>query len=405
MINMDTIVLSVSQLNRYIKGIVEQDRVLSRVTVRGELSNFKAHYSGHFYFALKDESSVIKCVMFKAYASQLKFMPESGMKVVISGRVSVFERDGQYQVYVDSMQVNGIGDLHVAFEQLKAKLEGEGLFDSSRKKPIPKYPSKIGVITSPTGAAVRDIINVLKRRYRMADVYIYPVLVQGEGAPADILKAINYFDKTGWADVLIVGRGGGSIEDLWAFNSEEVARAVSACRIPVISAVGHETDFTIIDFVADLRAPTPSAAAELAVPDFSELYEKCSMFGVRLLNAGRAVVDRKRKVADNFANRPVFKNPDEIINKRRMVLDLNTSNLEKTFSLSLSEKREKLSSLASKLDALSPLSVLGRGYGVIEGKMGIVSSAKDLSAGDEITVKMADGKAFCRVEEVSLWKN
>ena len=402
---MDTIVLSVSQLNRYIKGIVEQDRILSRVTVRGELSNFKAHYSGHFYFALKDETSVIKCVMFKAYASQLKFMPESGMKVVISGRVSVFERDGQYQVYVDSMQVSGIGDLHVAYEQLKAKLEEEGLFDVSRKKPIPKYPSKIGVVTSPTGAAIRDILNVLKRRYRMADVYIYPVLVQGEGAPADIVKAINYFDKTGWADVLIVGRGGGSIEDLWAFNSEDVARAVSDCRIPVISAVGHETDFTIIDFVSDLRAPTPSAAAELAVPDMAELYEKNGTYYLRLLNAYRTFIGKKEDVIDGYRNRPVFKNPDEIVNKRRLVIDLLSQNLEKNFSLMISKKRERLVSLSSGLDAMSPLKVLSRGYSIAETDGRAIKSINEIKPGDCIVLTMSDGKADCEVKKVTEWKN
>lgn len=262
---MDNITLTVSQLNRYIKGIIEQDNLLFRVTVKGEISNFKAHYSGHMYFALKDETAVIKCVMFRSAASTLKFLPESGQKVIASGRVGVYERDGQYQLYIDSMQPDGIGALYAAYEQLKGKLSEEGLFDEDRKKPIPKFPSKIGVVTSPTGAAVRDILNILKRRYRLSDIYIYPVLVQGDEAPGDIAKAIDYFDRSGWADVLIVGRGGGSIEDLWAFNTEIVARAAANCKIPIISAVGHETDFTIIDFVADLRAPTPSAAAELAV--------------------------------------------------------------------------------------------------------------------------------------------
>ena len=398
---METIVLSVSQLNRYIKGIVEQDRILSRVTIRGELSNFKAHYSGHFYFALKDETSVIKCVMFKAYASALRFMPESGMKVVVSGRVGVFERDGQYQIYVDSMQTSGVGDLHVAYEQLKAKLEEEGLFDASKKKPIPQYPKKIGVITSPTGAAIRDIINVLSRRYKCADIYIYPVLVQGDGAPSDIVKAINYFDRTGWADVLIVGRGGGSIEDLWAFNDEGVARAVYNCRIPVISAVGHETDFTIIDFVSDLRAPTPSAAAELAVPDSSELYEKFSGYGTRLFNAYRSFIDKKRSFIASVENRPVFKNPYEIIYRRRLVLDSVSQNMLKTESLNLARKSEKLSSLSAKLDALSPLKVIGRGYSMVESDGKPVTSVKNLSAGDEITLKMADGTAECEVKQIT----
>ena len=395
---METIVLTVSQLNKYIKGIVEQDRILSRITVRGELSNFKAHYSGHFYFALKDETSVIKCVMFKAYASALKFMPESGMKVVISGRVGVFERDGQYQIYVDSMEASGVGDLHVAYEQLKAKLEEEGLFDDSKKKAIPPYPKKIGVVTSPTGAAIRDIINVLSRRYSMADIYIYPVLVQGSDAPADITGAINYFDRTGWADVLIVGRGGGSIEDLWAFNDEGVARAVYNCRIPIISAVGHETDFTIIDFVSDLRAPTPSAAAELAVPDSGELYDKFAGYSVRLLNSYRSFIDKKRSVISSTENRPVFRNPYEIIDRRRLVVDSVSRNMITTQSLNLAKKAEKLSALSAKLDALSPLKVLSRGYSMVEKGGKPVTTVKNLVPGDEITVKMADGSVECEVK-------
>ncbi len=397
---MDTIVLTVSQLNRYIKGIVEQDRVLSRVTIRGELSNFKAHYSGHFYFALKDDTSVIKCVMFKAYASALKFMPENGMKVVLSGRVGVFERDGQYQIYADSMQVDGIGDLHVAYEQLKAKLEEEGLFDPSTKKPIPRFPQKIGVITSPTGAAVRDIINVIKRRYRMADIYIYPVLVQGPDAPGEIVDAINYFDRTGWADVLITGRGGGSIEDLWAFNDEAVARAVYSCRIPIISAVGHETDFTITDFVADLRAPTPSAAAELAVPDSAELAEKIGSYYLRLLGAYKSAIDKKRDFITAISNRPVFKNPYEIIDRRRLIIDSMGRDIMKSHNLILAQKREGLSALAAKLDALSPLKVMSRGYSIVKKDGNAVSSANELSIGDRLSLTFKDGEAQCKIEDL-----
>ncbi len=394
---METIVLTVSQLNRYIKGIVEQDRVLCRVILRGEISNFKAHFSGHFYFALKDETSVIKAVMFKSYASALKFVPESGQKVIVSGRVGVFERDGQYQIYVDSMEPDGLGALNMAYEQLKAKLEGEGLFDTSRKKAIPPYPSKIGVVTSPTGAAVRDILNILKRRYKLADVYIYPVLVQGPDAPSEIAEAINYFDKSGWADVLIVGRGGGSIEDLWAFNDENVARAVAECKIPVISAVGHETDFTIIDFVADLRAPTPSAAAELAVPDGAELAEKMTVSRLRLANGLRANLQKKKQIIEGLKGRPVYKNPESMIEKRRQMLDMQSYLMVKQADIMLSKHREVLSKTASKLDALSPLAVLGRGYSVVKKQGRVLKSVKDAEIKDKLEVILTDGNVICEV--------
>lgn len=400
---MDNITLTVSQLNRYIKGIIEQDNLLFRVTVKGEISNFKAHYSGHMYFALKDETAVIKCVMFRSAASTLKFLPESGQKVIASGRVGVYERDGQYQLYIDSMQPDGIGALYAAYEQLKGKLSEEGLFDEDRKKPIPKFPSKIGVVTSPTGAAVRDILNILKRRYRLSDIYIYPVLVQGDEAPGDIAKAIDYFDRSGWADVLIVGRGGGSIEDLWAFNTEIVARAAANCKIPIISAVGHETDFTIIDFVADLRAPTPSAAAELAVPSAAELLEKLSGFDLRLINAVGATVRKKRLALEGFSGRAVYKRENDIVEKRMMALDSASLKLEAAMNSVLAKDKELLSSVIGKLDALSPLATLKRGFSVVKKDDEVVKSAADLNEGDRLSVRFADGGAICEVKDI--WKN
>ncbi len=400
---MDNITLTVSQLNRYIKGIIEQDNLLFRVTVKGEISNFKAHYSGHMYFALKDETAVIKCVMFRSAASTLKFLPESGQKVIASGRVGVYERDGQYQLYIDSMQPDGIGALYAAYEQLKGKLSEEGLFDEDRKKPIPKFPSKIGVVTSPTGAAVRDILNILKRRYRLSDIYIYPVLVQGDEAPGDIAKAIDYFDRSGWADVLIVGRGGGSIEDLWAFNTEIVARAAANCKIPIISAVGHETDFTIIDFVADLRAPTPSAAAELAVPSTAELLEKLSGFDLRLINAVGATVRKKRLALEGFSGRAVYKRENDIVEKRMMALDSASLKLEAAMNSVLAKDKELLSSAIGKLDALSPLATLNRGFSVVKKDDEVVKSAADLNEGDRLSVRFSDGGAICEVKDI--WKN
>ncbi|MDY6314393.1 MAG: exodeoxyribonuclease VII large subunit [Clostridia bacterium] len=399
---MNDVTLTVSQLNRYIKGIIEQDNLLFRVTVKGEISNFKAHYSGHMYFALKDEAAVIRCVMFRSAAQTLKFMPESGQKVIITGRIGVYERDGQYQLYADSMQPDGVGALFAAYEQLKAKLSAEGLFDEERKKPIPAFPSKIGVVTSPAGAAVRDIINIIKRRYRLADIYIYPVIVQGDGAPEDIANAVRYFDRSGWADVLIVGRGGGSIEDLWAFNTEIVARAAAQCRIPLISAVGHETDFTIIDFVSDLRAPTPSAAAELAVPDTAELLQKLSGFDLRLINAVRGAVKKKQIALDSVKNRAIYKRESVITDRRAMTLDSLSVRLSAAMNALVSKDSERLSAAASKLDALSPLATMNRGFSVIKKDEKIVKSVNSIDTGDEISAVFSDGGAVCEVKKI--WK-
>ncbi len=394
-------VITVTELNRYLKRMIDCDPLLGRITVKGELSNCKLHYSGHLYFALKDETAVVRGVMFKSQVSLLNFNPESGQKAIISGRISVYERDGQYQLYADDMQPDGIGALYLAYEQLKQKLEQEGLFDEQRKKPIPPFPRRIGVITSPTGAAIRDIINVLSRRYRLADVYLYPVLVQGAEAPNDLIQALHYFHTTGWADVLIMGRGGGSIEDLWAFNDEGVARAIAECRIPVISAVGHETDFTIADFAADLRAPTPSAAAELAVPSTVELEERFASCSLRLYQAYMTGIDRRKKALEAITNRRIFTNPAEQIETRQLDLDQLTQRLCRETKQYHTLKKEQLSTLVEKLQALSPLSVLSRGYTAVTDQNGtLLSKIDQLTAGQEISLKMKDGTADCTVTKI-----
>ncbi|MBE7043066.1 MAG: exodeoxyribonuclease VII large subunit [Ruminococcaceae bacterium] len=394
-------VITVTELNRYVKRMIDCDPLLGRITVKGELSNCKLHYSGHLYFALKDETSVVKGVMFKSQVSYLNFQPENGQKVIISGRISVYERDGQYQLYADDMQPDGIGALYLAYEQLKQKLESEGLFDEERKKKLPAFPRRIGVITSPTGAAIRDIINVLSRRYKMADVYLYPVLVQGAEAPRELIQALHYFHTTGWADVLIIGRGGGSIEDLWAFNDEGVARAISDCKIPVISAVGHETDFTIADFVADLRAPTPSAAAELAVPSQVELEERFAVSYLRLRQAYLNGMEQRKKLLKNITDRRIYTKPFEQIEKRQMDLDRLVQQLNRETQQSQLLHRERLGTLAEKLQALSPLSVLSRGYTTTTDTSGtLISRAEQLTQGQEISLTYTDGTANCTVNEI-----
>ena len=397
---MERPVFSVTQLNRYIKTLFDGDRLLYRVLLRGEISNFKLHYSGHMYFVLKDANSNIRGVMFKGYASRLPFRPENGQKVIVSGRVGVYERDGQYQIYVEDMQPDGIGALHIAYEQLKEKLEAEGLFDQSRKKPLPRYPKRVGVVTSPTGAAIRDIINILSRRYPNADVLLYPVLVQGDGAPADIIEAVRYFDREQAVDVLIVGRGGGSIEDLWAFNDEGVARAVAGCRIPVISAVGHETDFTIVDFVSDLRAPTPSAAAELAVPSQAELSVRLSGYQARLQQAYRTFLHKKRAGLEALENRRVFQRPFDLVEQNRLYLDAVARDLTKSADILVGRQRERFGKLISKLDALSPFAVLKRGYLVAQDETGkLIKETGDVSVGDDLKLTLAEGRLLCKVLE------
>ncbi len=395
-------IITVKQLNTYVKSILESDVILRNIPVKGELSNFKNHSSGHCYFSLKYDGAVVRAVMFRSAAAKLKFAPKDGMQVVARGRVSVFERDGNYQLYVEEMTLDGEGDLYLAFEQLKKKLEAQGLFESARKKPIPRTPLRVGVVTSPTGAAVRDIINVLGRRFPTARVYLYPVLVQGIGAAISICEAIKYFCDTDGADVLIVGRGGGSIEDLWAFNEESVALAIAGSHIPVISAVGHVTDFTIADFVADLRAPTPSAAAELAVPDTRELISKFRNVESRLRTLLKGNVAQKRQHLQYLTDSAVLRTPSRMFDERRVGLDHLVMQISAQTRLQIQGARNGFSTLAAKLDSLSPLAVLGRGYSFVQDAGGgIVTSIAQLKPGDRLTANLTDGRAGLEVKEIN----
>lgn len=379
---------TVSQLNRFIKQMLDGTSILNNIWVKGEISNFKRHYTGHCYLTLKDEGGVLKAVMFKANATRLAFAPENGMKVLARGRVSVYERDGSYQLYIEEMQPDGVGSLHIAYEQLKARLQEEGLFDEAKKKPLPPYPNTIGVVTATTGAAIRDIINILSRRYPCAKVLIYPTLVQGEGASAGIAEAIEYFNAHKLADVLIVGRGGGSIEDLWAFNEEQTARAICASEIPVVSAVGHETDFTIADFVADLRAPTPSAAAELVVPSVAELREKLLSMRSRVIMGALHTIRMKRSQIEKIT----LRSPAAKLADNRVLLDDLTKHLVRNTKLILDRKREEIKAAAGRLDAMSPLAVLGRGYSIAKSKDGTVIRQKgDAVSGTEFDLVLSDG--------------
>ena len=411
--------ITVTQLNKYIKNLLETDINLSQVSVKGEISNFKLHSSGHCYMTIKDEGAQIRAVMFKTYASALKFTPENGMKITATGKISVYERDGQYQMYIFAMQPDGLGDLHIEYEKLKAKLTAEGVFDQAHKKPIPKMPKAIGVVTSPTGAAIRDIINVATRRYPLAEIIVCPVLVQGENSAKQIANAIEYMNRENLADVLIVGRGGGSIEDLWSFNEEIVAYAIYNSQIPVISAVGHETDFTIADFVADLRAPTPSAAAELAVPSVLELKGSISTYLSRMLTITKQTIDLKRSIVAGFT----LKSPIDYINQNRLrtdnamqkisnivtesviksrnKTDIYSQKINNTVENIFSEKAKQLTVSVAKLDTLSPLKVMTRGYSVALSKDGIIRSVDNTSKGDAITVKVSDGSLDCVVENIN----
>lgn len=393
--------LTVTELNEYLRAVVESQPLFTDVWVRGEISNFTNHRSGHFYFSLKDENCLVRAVMFRSYAQQLPFLPETGMKVLAHGRVSVFPRDGQYQLYVDTMQPDGLGALYLAFEQLRRKLEAEGLFDEARKRPLPPYPARIGVVTSPTGAAVRDVIRILGRRYPLAEVTLYPALVQGPGAPESIVKGIAYFNKTESADVLIVGRGGGSAEDLWAFNNETLARAVAASAIPVISAVGHETDFTLCDFAADVRAATPSAAAELAVPDARELQKVLKGTAARMEGAMRADLTAARAALARYAAHKALGSPRYAIDTRRM----NVAYLERRLCACgenmTKAPRAAFAALCAKLGALDPLAVLSRGFAAAFDENGkTVSGVASLARGGSLTLRFADGEADATVTDV-----
>jgi len=395
-------VLTVSEVNRYIRDIISRDLVLSNLWVKGEISNFKCHYTGHLYFTIKDEKSLLKCVMFKSHADGLKFAPENGMKVIIRGYVSVFERDGQYQLYAEEMQPDGVGSLHVAFEQLKKKLQSEGLFDAAHKKKLPLLPGNIGVITSITGAVIRDILNVLGRRFPNFRLSIYPVQVQGEVAPGQIARAIKKLNELGCVDVIILARGGGSMEELWAFNDEMVARSIYESDIPVISAVGHETDFTIADFVADLRAPTPSAAAELVLPDKQSLKYQLASLKARLDNALRKSVRDKRQKLERLMDRTPFRQPFNIVYQNRMKLDVLAKYLHKAMMAREERYKSCLAGLVGRLDALSPLKTITRGYSIVKSTRSgrLVKSVNDVCKGEILEVNVIDGKIICGVNDV-----
>ncbi len=390
--------ITVTDLNKYIKGRIDNDEMLNNVLVKGEISNFKNHYTGHMYFTLKDENSLIKCVMFKTYTTHLSFMPKDGMKVIVLGGVSVFERDGVYQIYAKAMKEDGLGNLYVAYEELKNKLSNEGLFDEKYKKPIPFMPKTIGVLTSNTGAVIRDIINVSTRRNPNVNIRLYPVPVQGNGAGEKIAEGIEFMNKNKLADVLIIGRGGGSIEDLWPFNEEVVARAIFNSEIPIISAVGHETDFTIADFVADLRAPTPSAAAELAVANIDDVKETLKAYN------NRYKVSLKKKIAlmkmsyEKCMTRQAFRNPTQKINEQYMLIDMKVKSLQNSILIKIKEDKTKFVKEVAKLDALSPLKTLTRGYSIISKQDGrIAKEVKDLSQGEKVSVRLSDGSVDAQV--------
>lgn len=390
-------IVTVGEVNNYIKRKLDMDDNLRTICVRGELSNFKHHYSGHMYMSLKDETGAIKAVMFRQSASGLKFVPKDGMSVLAIGRIGVYERDGAYQLYIDSMIPDGIGELYAAYERLKEELEEKGFFDESRKKPIPRYPGVIGVVTASTGAAVRDIINVISRRYPMCDIKIYPAQVQGVGAAETICRAIEFFNSSTDADVLIVGRGGGSIEDLWAFNERSVAEAVYASKIPVISAVGHETDYTIIDFVADLRAPTPSAAAEIATPDISEIRAFLTEGEARLAKALMTLVNSKKHELEMCMASPVMKNPVMITDSALNAASDAQRRLGDAYNLIIDSHIQKLKEFSYKLSALSPVNILSRGYAAVSKGDTLVTKKADVKTGDNIKVTVTDGDIECTV--------
>lgn len=400
MIDARPVVYTVSQLNRYIKSMFDNDFNMQTVFLEGEISNFTNHRSGHLYFTLKDEQAVIKAVMFKSSAIRLKFAPADSMKVIVRGRISVYEASGQYQVYVDDMQPQGIGELALAFEQLKEKLGNEGLFDREHKKAIPRYPKKVGVITSPTGAALQDILNILNRRFKYAEVVFCPALVQGEGSAQSLIEALRLFNEKKAADVIIIGRGGGSIEDLWSFNDESLAREIYKSDIPVISAVGHETDFTICDFVADLRAETPSAAAEYAVPKYEEQAVYLDKLKKELLGSTRYILENENNRLNALVNSDALKNPIRSVELKRILLDSLSDRLNKRESTILATKRLEFAGCTSKLNALSPLNVLSRGYSVAYKDGKVIKEKKDININDELTLKLSDGEALCAVKEI-----
>lgn len=392
--------ITVTDLNKYIKNKIDGDEMLNNVLVKGEISNFKNHYTGHMYFTLKDENSLIKCVMFKSYTTHLSFMPKDGMKVMVLGSVAVFERDGVYQIYAKAMKEDGLGSLYTAYEELKKKLEQEGLFAESHKKKIPFMPKTIGVLTSNTGAVIRDIINVSTRRNPGVHIRLYPVPVQGPGAAEKIAEGIKFMNENKLADVLIIGRGGGSLEDLWPFNEEIVARAIYDSELPIISAVGHETDFTIADFVADLRAPTPSAAAELAVANIEDVRETLKLYNNRYKVALKKKIELMRLSYEKCMARPAYKNPTQKINEQYMVIDMKVKALQNGMMLKLKEAKTSFVKETAKLDSLSPLKTLTRGYSIVtkqeSGK--VIKSVDDLNSGEKVNLRLSDGQKTATID-------
>ena len=393
-------ILSITQLNEYIRGRMDADPMLAQVAVRGEISNYKLYPSGHHYFTLKDESSALRCVMFKGNAMRLRFRPENGMKVIAMGKVSVFPRDGAYQLYCTAMSMDGVGDLYAAFEQLKKKLAAQGLFDPAHKKPLPKYPGTIGIITSSAGAAVHDMLRILRKRYPLTNVRLLPVRVQGAEAPGEIAAAIAYANRYKLADLLIVGRGGGSIEDLWAFNDERVAYAIYQSQIPVISAVGHEPDVTISDYVADLRAATPSNAAELAVPDQDALRQSLDAISAGMATALNRQLKTARQHLTVLSQSPALRSPTGYIEQRGKSLELLKNRLISAQTRNITQKNQRYIAAVSKLDAMSPLKVLTRGYSMAQTEGGqVLRSVQQVELGERIRISLSDGSLSATVME------
>lgn len=394
-------ILTITQINEYIRNIMDKDSLLCNIAVKGEISNYKVYPSGHHYFSLKDEGGALKCVMFRSSAVRLKFKPENGMQIIALGKISVYPRDGVYQLYCTALALDGAGDLHTAFEQLKAKLASQGLFDPDHKKPIPKYPGRIGIVTSSAGAAIHDMLRILKKRYPLTEVYLLPVRVQGAEAPEEIASAIRYANQYNLADLLIVGRGGGSIEDLWAFNDEAVARAIYGSEIPVISAVGHEPDVTISDYVADLRAATPSNAAELAVPDQDAVRQLLDRMHSNMATSILRQLKGLRQHLQTLSASPSLRSPVQYINNKRDALNLFNTRMQAAQHKIVSVNKQRFIALTAKLDAMSPLKVLTRGYAMVETEEGaVVRSVKQITQGEQINISFYDGYVAAKISDI-----
>lgn len=394
-------ILSVTQINEYIRALLSQDEVLSMIIVRGEISNLTLHRSGHIYFTLKDENSVLKAVMFRSSAQRVKFALKEGMNVIVYGKISLYTPSGQYQLYAEDIQPDGIGALYIAYEQIKEKLTKEGLFDTDRKKPIPRIPRRVGIITSPTGAAIHDMINVMGRRFPLAELVLYPALVQGDAAYKSLIAGLKYFNDAGSVDVIIIGRGGGSMEDLWAFNNIELAYAIANSSIPTISAVGHESDFTICDFVADLRAPTPSAAAELAVPNALTVRNQINGNLSTIRNVLLAKIENYRKTTKLIASSRVLTSREALLDEYRIKLNLSSDRLDSMLDNILKSKKHSFELLGAKLNAISPLNTLSRGYAIAQSKDGrAISSVSEISIDDTLEITLSDGSLKTVITEI-----